>query len=158
MMKPCTDKAPPGPSQELVSRIKHLAALLENLPSTLPLDPKDSIYYFVLDSEKVMDKGIFGAFGSCMEVCFETYKTKDGDIHFTERGKQLEQLTELMKTAIKTMSDQERVVFHKVWLERLIRAGVADGAKIPVKKRKQLGPIDLDKPEQSNQELDAPVR
>ena len=93
-----------------------------------------------------------------MEVCFETYKTKDGDIHFTERGKQLEQLTELMKTAIKTMSDQERVVFHKVWLERLIRAGVADGVKIPVKKRKQLGPIDLDKPEQSNQELDAPVR
>jgi len=63
-----------------------------------------------------------------------------------------------MKTAIKTMSDQEREVFREVWLERLIRTRVADGAKIPAKKRKQLGPIDLDKPEQSNQELDAPVR
>ena len=86
-----TNKAASGPPQELVSCIDYLTTLLKNLPCTLPLDPVGSKYDFSLDPEKVEDWGTFGAFGNCMEICFKTYKAKDGIIHFKERGKLLEQ-------------------------------------------------------------------
>jgi len=66
MAKPTgsTNKAAPGPPQELVSHINYPATLLKNLPCTLPLDPAGSKYDFSLDPEKVEDRGTFGAFGN----------------------------------------------------------------------------------------------
>ena len=146
MMKRKTDKTLPGPPLELTSRINHLLNLLLHLPLTLPLDPPESKYSFFLDPDEVTDKGIFGAFGNCMESCFETYKAKDQPIHFMEQGKRLKVLTDLMKTTVGKMTDGERTVFREVWLERLIRAAIADGAKIPPKnsRRKRAGSVDLD--------------
>ena len=146
MTKHKTDKTLPGPPLELTSRINHLSNLLLHLPLTLPLDPSKSKYSFFLDPDEVTDKGIFGAFGNRMESCFETYKAKDQPIHFTERGKRLKALADLMKTAVGKMTDGERTVFREVWLERLIRAAIADGAKIPPKnlRQKRAGSVDLD--------------
>ncbi|KAG5646852.1 hypothetical protein H0H81_008123, partial [Sphagnurus paluster] len=143
MTKAKPTKAPPGPPAALVSRIEHLAALLKNLPTSIPLDPPQSTYQFTMDPEKLEDCGVFGAFSSCMEICFGTWQGKDRVIHFTERGKRLAGLTALMKTAVKTMSEGEREVFREAWLERLIKIAIADGAKISAKKRKQAGSADF---------------
>jgi len=61
MTKPKTTQTPLGPTQSLVSRIDHLASLLRNLPSTIPLDPPELRYHFVLNYEKIEGRGMFGA-------------------------------------------------------------------------------------------------
>jgi hypothetical protein len=124
MTRPKNKTTPPAPSAALVSRIDHLAALLRNLPASIPLDSPVSNYSFVLDPEKVEDRGLFGAFTDCMEICFKTFQAKDHVIHFMEIGKQLEGLTKLMKVEIKGMMEGDRKVFHEIWLERLIKAAV----------------------------------
>ena len=108
---------PAGPPAALTSQIDHLKDSLRNLLSHLPLDPRNSNYHFSLDPDNVDERGTFDAFTHCMEICFETWRKKDHAIHFKERGQQMEQLTKLMKTAAKTMSDGECEVFHERWLE-----------------------------------------
>ncbi|KAG1836687.1 hypothetical protein DFJ58DRAFT_846836 [Suillus subalutaceus] len=94
-----------GPSSELISHIHHLAELLKNLPTVLPLDPSSSQYGFGLDPELI-----------------------------EEEGKQYEVLIQMFKLAVKKLEkDSKREFLHEVWLERLIMATKIQGAKIPVK-------------------------
>jgi hypothetical protein len=50
-----------GPSSELVSHINHLGALLQNLPSSLPLDPPESSYSFGLGNDDITTEGVWYA-------------------------------------------------------------------------------------------------
>jgi hypothetical protein len=123
-----------GPSQALIARIEHLDSLLKHLPQSLPIDPSVSKYHLNLDEDILADGGPLAAASRCLELCFETWqmaRTGDGNIHFRERGSRLKALIVFMKTTVKKMTEADRAVFKDAWLERLIRAAVANGAKIP---------------------------
>ncbi|KAF9233034.1 hypothetical protein BU15DRAFT_66934 [Melanogaster broomeanus] len=126
---------PPGPSSVLISRIDHLSRLLESLPCTLPLDPPDSTYNFGLDTELVAEEGHWYAFNRNLEVCFETYKLRDGaSIVFKERGSRYKALIQMFKITMKALTkDSERDFLREVWLERLISAAQLQGARIPAR-------------------------
>jgi hypothetical protein len=47
---------PVGIPRELNTCLKHLATLLKNLPSSIPLDPSQSSYAFSLDPDDVKDE------------------------------------------------------------------------------------------------------
>ncbi|KAJ7869263.1 hypothetical protein B0H14DRAFT_2571874 [Mycena olivaceomarginata] len=80
---------PVGIPQELNTRLKHLATLLKNLPSSIPLDPSQSSYAFSLDPDDVKDEGHAYAFNPALELAFQTHKLRDTQLLFTERGKRL---------------------------------------------------------------------
>ncbi|KAG6877107.1 hypothetical protein C0992_010825 [Termitomyces sp. T32_za158] len=120
---PQEPKLSTGPPRHLIERIAHLQHLLENLPETIPLSTSPPAYSFVLDDEKLEDRGFLGALSHCLEINFETWKGKDMEIDFKERGSNLSvALIGMMKSAVKgmTSSDRERA-----------------GATIPKPKRKE---------------------
>ncbi|KAJ7257976.1 hypothetical protein B0H12DRAFT_1070413, partial [Mycena haematopus] len=122
-----------GPPQELISRIEHLGSLLKNLPLSLPENPPDSIYRFYLDPDALEDRGYIGELSHALEVSFATHLHP---VQFLQRGSSLDALPALLKMAVKGMSPKDREVFRTAWLERLINAAVAAGAKVPARKRK----------------------
>ncbi|KAF9230074.1 hypothetical protein BU15DRAFT_84081 [Melanogaster broomeanus] len=126
---------PPGPSSVLISQIDHLSRLLESLPCTLPLDPPDSTYNFGLDTELVAEEGHWHAFNRNLEVCFETYKLRDGaSIVFKERGSRYKALIQMFKITMKALTkDSEQDFLREVWLEQLISAAQLQGARIPAR-------------------------
>ncbi|KAF7372598.1 DDE superfamily protein [Mycena venus] len=132
------DKAPKGPPQELISRIMHLHNLLCNLPESLPENPPHSLYNFHFDEDKLDMGGYFAASGHTLEISFETHllRIQGRSILFTERGRRHDDLQKFLKKAVKEMSPGERETFRAAWIERLITAAVASGAKIPPRKRK----------------------
>ena len=136
MAKPKTTAAAPWPSSTLHSRIEHLARLLENLPSSIPLDPVELQYCFALDPDKIEERGVFGAAWRSA--------SKLGAVKImlpTSRNER--DLMDLMKRAIQTMTESERRVFREVWLERLIAVAVVAGARVSARKRKQEGNQDM---------------
>ncbi|KAG1811120.1 uncharacterized protein BJ212DRAFT_1483790 [Suillus subaureus] len=110
-----------SPSSELISCIHHLAELLKNLPTALPLNPLSSQYGFGLNTELVEEEGVWFAFNRNLEVCFKTHK-------LGPNGTILEK-------------DSEQEFLHEVWLKRLITATKLQGAKIPVKHK---NPMNID--------------
>ncbi|CAA7260678.1 unnamed protein product [Cyclocybe aegerita] len=129
-----TTVTPIGPSQVLVSCIAHLQNLLQNLLEQLPLNPPNSTYDFFLDEESLAEHGPFGALSHILEVCFRTYQNPQ--IHFSERGRRLDDLISTIKAAVKTMSDSDQEAFCHAWLEGLIDTALLNRAKIS-KKRKE---------------------
>ncbi|KAJ7900971.1 hypothetical protein B0H14DRAFT_2555774 [Mycena olivaceomarginata] len=126
-----TPKAVTRPPRELIARIEHLRDLLKNLPDTLPNNPPDSCYCFYLDVEDLDVKGYFGAAGHALEISFNTFALRDQPIIFCQRGTCLDDLTKMMKLAIRHMSPGERENFRTAWVERLVNAAINSGAKIP---------------------------
>ncbi|KAJ7834023.1 hypothetical protein B0H14DRAFT_2591082 [Mycena olivaceomarginata] len=126
-----------GPPLELISRIEHLHSLLKNLPASLPENPAESPYRFYLDPDSLDDRGYLGELSHALEVSFVTHLRP---LQFLQRGSSLDLLPILLKTAVKHMTDAERDVIRKAWLERLIDAAVTAGAKVPPRgdKRKAL--------------------
>ncbi|KAH7903146.1 hypothetical protein BJ138DRAFT_1107918 [Hygrophoropsis aurantiaca] len=129
----------PGPSSTLISRVDHLAQLLEHLPKSLPLNPAESRYDFGLDMEMVNEEGPWFAFNHNLEVCFETHNLRGGGtIVFRERGQHYNALIKMFKDTIKKLtSSLERDFLRETWLERLITAAQLQGAKIPTKGTKR---------------------
>src|ERR1700761_1900948 len=121
-------KAVTGPSQELISRIELLRTLLNNLPESLPENPADSPYRFYLDPDETKDRGYLGELGHALEVSFATHLRP---VQFLQRGSSLDALPILLKTTVKQMPSKDRDIFREAWLERLINAAVAAGAKAP---------------------------
>ncbi|KAJ6448111.1 hypothetical protein C8R45DRAFT_1115497 [Mycena sanguinolenta] len=119
-----------GPPQELISRIEHLRSLVKNLPESLPENPADSPYRFYLDPEALEDRGYLGELSHVLEVSFATHLRP---VQFLQRGSSLDGLPAMLKVAVKNMSTSDRDVFRKAWLERLIHAAVAAGAKVPAR-------------------------
>ncbi|KAJ6513471.1 hypothetical protein C8R45DRAFT_1050224 [Mycena sanguinolenta] len=135
-----------GPPQELISRIEHLRSLVNNLPLSLPENPPNSTYRFYLDPDALEDRGYLGELSHALEVSFATHLRP---VQFLQRGSSLNALPALLKTTVKQMSTAEREVFRKAWLERLIDAAVAAGAKVPARgdKRKAVeAPVDAEEP------------
>ena len=75
------------------------------------------------------------AFNRNLEACFKTYAIHaSGTIVFQERGPRLEALIQTFKTTARGLtSDADQKFMEEVWLEKLIRAAVQQGAKIPSK-------------------------
>ncbi|KDQ63996.1 hypothetical protein JAAARDRAFT_187381 [Jaapia argillacea MUCL 33604] len=121
-----------GVPQPLISRINHL----------LPLDPpaEESKYIFGLDADDEKEEGVWYAFNSDLERCFETHTlgSHGSLIQFREHGKQLEDLTSLMKVTVKWLNEGERTLFEK-WVNQLIDAAQAVSAKIPPSKTVKTG-------------------
>ncbi|KAK6980814.1 hypothetical protein R3P38DRAFT_2808824 [Favolaschia claudopus] len=140
------DKPVKGQPRELVARIEHLRSLLRNLPQSLPENPPDSPYRFYLDPEKVDDIGYLGELGHALEVSFQTHLLHGEPILFRQRESNLEALPALLKTAVKNLSEKDRGTVKDAWIERLITAAVASGAKIPspAQKRKAVETVDSD--------------
>ena len=86
-----------GTSQPLNSHIEHLANLFRNLPETLPLNSNQSCYYFTADSADIKELGLYGAFSRNLEICFETFKSADGEIKLLERGDRINALVPFIK-------------------------------------------------------------
>ncbi|KAF8153458.1 hypothetical protein K438DRAFT_1778213 [Mycena galopus ATCC 62051] len=133
-----------GPPKELIARIEHLRNLLKNLPDSLPENPSDSCYQFYLDEESLNMRSHFGAAGHALELSFDTCHLGGRPIEFHQRGSSLENLTKMLKFAVKYMNTAERESFCEAWIERLIDAAVRSGAKIPAKRRASVTPIDND--------------
>ncbi|KAJ7705055.1 hypothetical protein B0H17DRAFT_1193530 [Mycena rosella] len=120
-----------GPSRELTSRIERLHDLLKHLPDSLPDNPSDSSYRFSLDPERLELGGYFGVAGHALEISFRTFELRDQPLMFQQRGSSLDDLPKMLKIAVKKMTNGERETFRASWIERLIKAAVDSGAKIP---------------------------
>ncbi|KAJ7787645.1 hypothetical protein B0H14DRAFT_3579464 [Mycena olivaceomarginata] len=75
-------------------------------------------------------RGYLGELSHALEVSFVTHLQP---LQFLQRGLSLDALPALLKIAVKSMSDSDREVFRKAWLEHLIGAAVAAGAKVPIR-------------------------
>lgn len=126
-----------GTSQTLNARVEHLADLLRNLPETLPLNPNQSHYYFTADPADIEDLGLYGAFARNLEICFETFKSADGEIKLLERGDRLNALVPFIKRVIRE-DPNNRDMVAAAWVERLIRAAKTAGAIIPERNARTL--------------------
>ncbi|EPS95422.1 hypothetical protein FOMPIDRAFT_1132449 [Fomitopsis schrenkii] len=134
--KKTSGQQPPGLSTAFRARVDHLAALLRNLPSSLPQDPTQSLYQFALDADFEKEEGTFAAFSRTLEHAFHTHTLRhDEPILFTERGQRCMDLVRFFKTATRLMSSGERETIKTAWLERLIRGAKETGATIPKKRR-----------------------
>ncbi|KAJ7017924.1 hypothetical protein C8F04DRAFT_1278519 [Mycena alexandri] len=82
---------PVGIPRELDSRSKHLFKLLENLPTSIPLDPADDVstYHFYLDSDN-------------------THLLRGGKLLFKEHGKRIDMLQVFIKQNVKENSLPEQ--------------------------------------------------
>jgi hypothetical protein len=123
------------PTERLVT----LERLLKGLPDHLPLKPESSTYVFQPNLDDIEDKGIFGVASHCLEIALRTHSLalKHQELLFFERGPRLE--TDLMEflwwTVNKLPSDGEQRAFCDAWVERLIRAAEASGARAQTQKR-----------------------
>ncbi|KAJ6476084.1 hypothetical protein C8R45DRAFT_1102369 [Mycena sanguinolenta] len=141
-------KAVTGPLKELIARTEHLHDLVKHLPNSLPENLPDSRYHFYLDSESVEVRGHFGAVGHVLELVFDTCHLAGRPIEFHQRGTSLDDLTKMMKLAMKHMTPGERDAFQTAWIEQLIDAAVRSGAKIPTKRRAAASAADEDTDDQ----------
>ncbi|KAJ6563873.1 hypothetical protein B0H19DRAFT_1067479 [Mycena capillaripes] len=106
-----------GPPQALIYRIDYLQDLLKHLPSSLPLDPPESLYQFYLDEDWAADAGtVFPVAGRALELSFDTWK-KDSMVKFTERGSRVAALGPFLKSVLKRMMAGERVAFETAWID-----------------------------------------
>ncbi|KAJ7128500.1 hypothetical protein C8R44DRAFT_732842 [Mycena epipterygia] len=135
-MPPCPPKPSTGPPHPLISRIDYLGQLLNHLPTTIPLDPPDSLYRFYLDEDRVTDAGsVFPETGRALEISFGTWQRKESPVTFMERGARLNSLAPFLKKAVKRMSPSERTVFETSWIDRLVKAAKDCGAVMPSRRR-----------------------
>ncbi|KAJ6619927.1 hypothetical protein B0H10DRAFT_2024078 [Mycena sp. CBHHK59/15] len=115
---PTEPKASTGPRQALIYHIEHLQQLLEHLPSSLPLDPAESLYQFYIDEDHVADAGtVFPVAGRALELSFGTWE-RDAVVKFTERGSRVAALGPFLKSV-------------KAWISRLLQAAKDSGTAIP---------------------------
>jgi hypothetical protein len=103
---------------------------VKNLPESLPENPADSPCRFYLDPDALEDRGYLGELSHALEVSFVMHLQP---LQFLQRGLSLDVLPALLKIAVKSMSDSDREVFRKAWLEHLIDVAVAAGAKVPIR-------------------------
>ncbi|KAJ7801948.1 hypothetical protein B0H14DRAFT_2614884 [Mycena olivaceomarginata] len=89
-----------------------------------------------MDPERLEENGLLSALGHSLEIAFKTWKLGTVEVPFRERGPGLEALEGICKRAVRDMSPGDRAVFQDAWIERLIKAALDSGAKIPQKKRK----------------------
>lgn len=111
-----------------ISRLKHLGKLLKGLPNDLPLDPADSRYKFGLDGEDLEEYGHWYALNRNLEVCFQTHALRGESLKITERGKSLDVLLNFLQGGMREVPGEAELVMN--WVEKLIAAAVASGAKI----------------------------
>ncbi|KAJ7685883.1 hypothetical protein B0H17DRAFT_1137361 [Mycena rosella] len=120
-----------GPPQALIERIDYLQSLINHLPTTLPLDPPESLYQLYLDEDCVTDCGtVFPVVGHALELSFETWK-RASVLRFKERGSRLNALGPFLKMVVKRMTPSEHVAFETSWIDRLLQAAKDSGAAIP---------------------------
>ena len=120
-----------GPSSDLISQINYLGLLLRNLPERLPCNPAGSKYQFGFDMDDLKAEGVHFAFNRNLEVCFETFKLRNGEnIVIKEQGPQFDHLIAMFKRVVKEVPE-ERDFIKEHWLERLVTAAKESGAKIP---------------------------
>ncbi|KAJ6565988.1 hypothetical protein B0H10DRAFT_2112089, partial [Mycena sp. CBHHK59/15] len=132
---PTEPKASTGPPQALIYRIEHLQQLLKHLPSSLPLDPAESLYQFYEGEDRVANAGtVFPVAGRALELSFGTWE-RDAVVKFTERGSRVTALGPFLKNVVKRMTPSERVSFEKAWIGRLLQAAKDSGAP-PAKKNR----------------------
>jgi hypothetical protein len=109
-MLPTASRPSKGPPQALISRIDYLQKLLKHLPTSLPLDPQDSMYRFYLDEDRVADaRTVFPEAGWALEISFGTWKK--AAMRFEERGARITALGPFLKAAVKRMSPGKREAF-----------------------------------------------
>ncbi|KAJ7860408.1 hypothetical protein B0H14DRAFT_2576624 [Mycena olivaceomarginata] len=127
-----------GPSHELINRIEKLGTLLRNLLDSIPLVMASSIssYNFAMDPKRLEENGLLSALGHSLEIAFKTWKLGTVEVPIRERGPGLEALEGICKRAVRDMSPGDHAVFQDAWIERLIKAALDSGAKIPQKKQK----------------------
>ncbi|KAJ7624176.1 hypothetical protein B0H17DRAFT_1151323 [Mycena rosella] len=131
-MPPKPPKPSTGPPQALVECLNYLKELLVHLPEVLPLNPDTSLYRFCLDEDCVADaESVFPETGHALEISFGTWKSKEGQVRFVERGTRLQALVLFLQSAIRRMTPSEREAFEKVWVDRLIKGMKDSGAVIP---------------------------
>ncbi|KAE9393905.1 hypothetical protein BT96DRAFT_958958 [Gymnopus androsaceus JB14] len=110
--------------KELDTHLKYLKDLLSNLPSHLPLSPSPSNHRFSLDDDDVKEEGYGYALNHCLELTFKTSSLgSGGKLVIQERG---HCFTDLMTI------DRDFYVLR--WVDRVIEAALAAGAKIPKRK------------------------
>ena len=127
---------PKGVPSELNTQINYLAALLKHLPLSLPLDPPDEMskYQFRFDDGDVAEEGLYFAFNRCLENCFETHLlAPNATIIFKECGHRSWALISMLQRVMKELPDERKFISDH-WVERLVKAAQAAGAKIPRKK------------------------
>ncbi|KAJ7885055.1 hypothetical protein B0H14DRAFT_2564022 [Mycena olivaceomarginata] len=93
-------------------------------------------YNFAMDPERLEENDLLSALGHSLEIAFKTWKLGTAEVPFRERGPGLEALEGICKRAVRDMSPGDYAVFQDAWIERLIKAALDSGAKIPQKKRK----------------------
>lgn len=111
-----------------LSRITYLQSLLEHLPSSI----SERSYGFGLDPDDVEEEGKFYALNRNFEICFQTHTLASGAPIPLCRSKDYGTLIEMLKET--TNGDPSGCGFLKdIWVEQLIRAAQALGAKVPEK-------------------------
>ena len=76
-----------GVPHKLNTSVNHLAALLKNLPESLPLDPPQSSYHFSLDEDDVSQEGVAYTFNRRLEIAFEVHSLPpSGQLPIKEQG------------------------------------------------------------------------
>lgn len=126
-----------GLPQELATRIARLSGLLDGLPATLPIEPRDSegAYRFGLDAEDEKEEGVLYAFNRSLEITFRTHQNPD--LVINQRGPCFKDLIKIFKNVAKQITPSERDNqdgHFRRWLERLIEAAEKAGAKVVKKK------------------------
>lgn len=130
-----------GPAYEQVQRINYLSSLFHGLPSTLSENP--SAYPISINEEKLEEGGSFAALGHALELTFNTWSTPN--IVLSERSDAaLDQVIKTIKAHFKTMASSEREAFLATWVERLVTAAKAAGAKPPAKRKANEAPAGTD--------------
>jgi hypothetical protein len=111
------------------SRLLLLAQLFESLPETIPYNPVTSQYNFSINTAEMdEDDGAYQLVNRCLEVSFQTHVEQNFKI--LERGQHLLELVQLLKWAVENMPPSEHDFLRDVWVECLIRAAEASGAKL----------------------------
>ena len=124
-----------GVPQELNTRITRLAALLDGLPSSLPILPPNDAHGFGLDGDDVANEGLLYAFNRNLEITLKTHENPF--ITFNQRGPCFEGLISMFRKLARELPPPERDNpdgHLRRWLERLISAAERVGGKVEKKK------------------------
>ncbi|KAJ7889710.1 hypothetical protein B0H13DRAFT_1887903 [Mycena leptocephala] len=128
-----------GPPQALIEWINYLKTLLSGLPQTLPLEPLHWRYRFYLDEDSVgVARTVFPEASHTLEVSFETGKTRDMPVRFTERSARVQALVPFLKSAVKRMNPSERNSFETTWIDKLIKGAKDSGAMVTKKRTERV--------------------
>jgi hypothetical protein len=123
----------PGAPSSMVARVNHLKTLFKYLPESLPFNPTQSFcdINFDFNKDDLTSDGAYAAISQSLRNAFPA--GKDGKLTISERGGRMMGLIPVLLLALKQMPDRDREMFRTVWIERLIDASKAAGARVPSK-------------------------